>query len=59
MHQAPPEALIVMAASYSDEVAAIARKILGNRIPMIIVRETRLETVAGQSHLHPRGEAEQ
>lgn len=49
MRHSPPAALIVMAASYSDEVAGIARKTLGGRIPMVIVRETCLETVSKES----------
>lgn len=39
----PAAALIIMAASYSDEVAAIVRERFGHRLPVAILRETTLE----------------
>lgn len=39
----PPAALIVMAASYSDEVAGIVRARFGARLPFAILRESGLE----------------
>lgn len=38
----PPSALVIMAASYSDEVATIVRERFGSRIPFAILRETGL-----------------
>lgn len=41
----PVSALIVMAASYSDEVAGIVRQRYGNDLPLSILRESHLEIV--------------
>lgn len=41
----PASALIVMAASYSDEVAGIVRQRYGNDLPLSILRESHLEIV--------------
>lgn len=45
LHTDPVDALIVMAASYSDEVARIARQRLGPHIPVAILRDYGLENV--------------
>ena len=42
----PVDAVIVMAASYSDEVAGIVREEFGNRMDVAILRDHGLETVA-------------
>lgn len=44
----PVAALIIMAASYSDEVAAIVQKRFGDRLPVAILRETSLEILNHQ-----------
>jgi 2-polyprenyl-3-methyl-5-hydroxy-6-metoxy-1,4-benzoquinol methylase len=41
----PVSALIIMAASYSDEVADIVRQRYGNDLPLSILRESHLEIV--------------
>lgn len=41
----PPEAIIVIAAAYSDEVAKIIRRKYSNKIKVAILREHGLETV--------------
>lgn len=43
MDASPPAAMIIMAASYSDEVAGIFRERFGDRIPFAILRESGLE----------------
>jgi 2-polyprenyl-3-methyl-5-hydroxy-6-metoxy-1,4-benzoquinol methylase len=45
LNQSPASALIVMAASYSDEVAGIVRQRYGNDLPLSILRESHLEIV--------------
>ena len=42
----PVDAVIVMAASYSDEVARIVREEFGSRMDVVILRDYGLETVA-------------
>ena len=42
----PVDAIIVMAASYSDEVAEIVREEFGNKMDVVILRDDGLETVA-------------
>ena len=44
----PVDAVIIMAASYSDEVARIIREKFGNRMDVVILRDHGLETVASQ-----------
>lgn len=46
LETSPISAIIVMAASYSDEVAEIFRRRFGEQIPMSILRESHLEIVA-------------
>lgn len=43
LDESPVAALIVMAASYSDEVAAIVRAKYGSALPLAILRESHLE----------------
>lgn len=45
LHANPAEALIIMAASYSDEVAEIVRKTLNPNMPVAILRDFGLEIV--------------
>lgn len=45
LRSSPVSALIVMAASYSDEVAGIVRQEYGNDLPLSILRESHLELV--------------
>ena len=44
LHSDPVDAIIVMAASYSDEVAAIIRQQFGNNMLIAILRDFGLET---------------
>lgn len=51
----PVDAVIVMAASYSDEVAGILRKTFGEHLDIVILRDFGLESV-GRGGSRPQGD---